>query len=258
MALKLGNSDSLNVLIGETEVSKIYRGANLVWEQPGGGVSTLPDNLVAYWKKDEASGSAADSVGSNTATAYNAPVSTTGKVGNARAFEKDSNQWLGIASPSGLAPGTADFSYSTWFKYTGDFTYNSLLQWGIQSSANKYMWFLLVNGALQVQFVDGSGNNTMNTGVSFSINTWHHVTCVFDRDANMTTYKNAASAATNNISHRQGTITPANGIGLNSYYNDPSLALDGAMDEVKLWHRTLSATEVLEDYNNGVAGIPLL
>lgn len=258
MALKLSNSDISNVFVGGDEVSKIYRGGSLVWEQSG-GVSSLPDGLIAYWKLDEASGSAVSSVGTNTATANNAPVSTTGLVGNARAFEKDSNQWLGIASPSGLAPGTNDFTYSTCFKYTSDFYYNTLFEWGNQSAASPYMWLLLVNGSLQVQFVDGlSDFNSMATGASFTANIWNHLTCVFDRDGNLTTYKNGASAATNDISGHQGAISPSGGIGLNAYYNDPGLALDGAMDEVKLWNRVLTGAEVLEDYNNVIAGIPLL
>lgn len=241
---------------GASEVQKIYRGSNLVWERPGG--STLPNNLVLYLKLDEANGNAASAVGSNIFTAYNSPGSIGGKVGNARVYEKDFNRWHGLASPSGLAPGTSDFTFSCWFQYTGDFYYNSLLHWGNQSSSNPYMWFLLVNDSLQVQFVDGlSGNNTMLTGVSFSTATWHHLTCVFVRDGNLTTYKNGAAAATNDISGYQGAITPNSGIGLNCYYNDPSLALDGLLDEVKVWHRALSPAEVLEDYNNGAAGNPL-
>lgn len=226
--------------------------------KPQSQVLTLPDNLIAYWNLDEASGSAADSVGSNTLTADNAPVSMTGKVGNGRAFVAASQQRLKITSPTGLAPGTGDFSISMWFRYTGSVTNNSLLNWGMQSSVNKYIWILLLSGALQVQFVDGlSGNNSMSTGLTFTTNTWHHIVCVFNRDGNMTTYKNGVSSANNSITGHQGDFTPITAFALGNYGTSNSLPLDGALDEVKIWHRVLTASEVYADYVNGVNGLPL-
>src|SRR6266404_503553 len=47
----------------------------------------LLTNLVSYWKLDEASGNAVDSVGTNTLTANHAPGSMAGKVNGARNFD---------------------------------------------------------------------------------------------------------------------------------------------------------------------------
>ena len=44
----------------------------------------LLDKLVSYWKLDEASGDAVDSVGTNTLTAHNAPGTATGVVNGLR------------------------------------------------------------------------------------------------------------------------------------------------------------------------------
>ena len=112
---------------------------------------------------------------------------------------------------------------------------------------------------LRVQFVDGlSGFNTANTGITFTTNTWHHVTCVFKRNTLLSIYKNGALAGTNTglIAH-QGNFAPSTAFALGNYGTSNSLPLDGAMDEVKIWQRALTLNEVLADYINGAAGLPL-
>lgn len=227
-------------------------------QKPASGGSTLPDDLVLYLKQDEASGNAVSAVGSNIFMAYNAPGSDAGQVGNARTYDKDSNQWHGLVSPNGLAFGTGDFTISFWVQISGLFNYNTILNWGNQSSTNPYIWILFNSNTLIVQFVDGQSDyNSMNTGVSITDDTWTEFTLVFDRDDNLTTYKNGAAAAVNNISGHQGNFTSAAGMGLASYYGDPSLALDGRLDEFKIWHRGLTPDEVLENNTNGAGGNPL-
>lgn len=220
--------------------------------------NTLPDLLKSYWKLDEASGNSADSVGSNTLTPDNAPVSMTGQVGNGRAFVAASQQRLKVA-PSGLAPGTSDFTISWWFRHAS-VTNASLVSWGNQASTNPYIWILLQSTTLRVQFVDGlSGFNTFNSSITFSANVWHHVACVFDRDTILRVYKNGSQAETNTgLTTHQGNFSPAGNFALGNFAPSNSLPLDGGMDEVKFWHRALSAPEVARDYSNGLAGIPLL
>ena len=54
----------------------------------------LTDNLVSYWKLDESSGNAADSVGSNTLTNTNTVTYSAGKINNGADFERDSAQYF--------------------------------------------------------------------------------------------------------------------------------------------------------------------
>lgn len=227
-------------------------------EVPSYTTTTLVDNLVSYWEFDETSGDAPDSIGSNTLTDTNTCGTATGKVANARELLHANNERFQLASPSGLAPGTSDFSISFWVYLTGSggSGYDSIIHWGNQSSANPYIWVVCYPGQnLHVQFVDGlSGYNTMNTGVNISTSTWTQITLVFDRDGNMTTYKNGTSSATNSISGHQGSFSPSTGFAVGSYYNDPGTSMDGYIDEVKFWHRALTGAEVTEDYNAGAAG----
>lgn len=220
--------------------------------------SPLLTGLVAYWKLDEASGNAADSVGSNTLTAVNAPVSAAGQVGNARAFVAASQQALRIGSPAGIAPGTSDFTVSFWIKLTG--TANQVFfSWGNQVSNQPYMWFGIQGATLRIQAIDGlSGYSLLAPPTSYSTNTWHQITLTFDRDNVVTNYKNGVSQTTHSITGNQGNLTPLAGLGIGNYSTSNGAPVDGAMDEVKIWHKALSGAEVLLDYNNGIAGNPLL
>ena len=76
--------------------------------------SSLLVGLVSYWPLDEPSGPAYDAHGTNHLTAINAPVSGTGKVGNARQFNAASGQALEIASNPSLVLGVPDITIACW------------------------------------------------------------------------------------------------------------------------------------------------
>lgn len=220
--------------------------------------STLLEGIVGYWKMDEASGTAADLVGTNDLAATNNPVSTTGQVDDARAFVLASSQYLSKASPSGLAFNAGDGAISLWVNPATDTGLQTIINWGMQAVNVPYIWMYLNGGALSVQFVDGlSGFNTMNTGVSFAVSTWAHIALNFDRSGNLTVYKNNSLVSTHDLTAHQGSWSPANAFyvgayqGIDSYFN-------GALDELKIWHRVLTVDEIDEDYDNGVAGNPLM
>ena len=73
----------------------------------------LLNNLVSYWKLDEASGNAIDSVGTNTLIANNAPGSVPGKINTARNFDGNL-QSFSIPTNSSVEIGSHSFSFVTW------------------------------------------------------------------------------------------------------------------------------------------------
>ena len=77
-------------------------------------LSPLLTNLVSYWTLDEASGTRADSHGTNHLTPTNAPVGATGKIGNGCDFESSSAQYLSCASNPTLQTGDVDFTIAAW------------------------------------------------------------------------------------------------------------------------------------------------
>src|SRR6185295_10218115 len=75
---------------------------------------TIPNNLVAYWKLDETSGSRSDSFGSNTLTDNNTVGSTAGKVGNAAQFIQANTEYLSAADNAALSVADIDFTFAFW------------------------------------------------------------------------------------------------------------------------------------------------
>src|SRR5258708_7847472 len=61
---------------------------------PNTAHAAITDNLVSFWKLDEASGTRTDSVGSNNLTSNNSVGQSVGKVSNAAHFTATSNQYL--------------------------------------------------------------------------------------------------------------------------------------------------------------------
>ena len=99
--------DSTSYTLGKTESGILYRAAS--------ANPTLLDGLVSYWTLDEASGTRADSVGSNDLTDNNTvgavPRGPEGTVANLLAAN---SEYLSSADPS--LDLTGDFTYAIWYK----------------------------------------------------------------------------------------------------------------------------------------------
>ena len=76
--------------------------------------AALADNLVAYWKLDEASSTRNDSVGTNHLTSNNSVGQATGKLNYAANFVAANSQYLSIADNADLSVGDIDFTVSAW------------------------------------------------------------------------------------------------------------------------------------------------
>lgn len=80
--------------------------------------TSLATSLVAYWELDEASGSRADSKGSNTLTDNNTVTSGTGLVYSlAGTFAAANSEFLSIATNAALTMGDIDFWLAAWCKF---------------------------------------------------------------------------------------------------------------------------------------------
>src|SRR5262249_29289721 len=87
---------------------------------------TLRNNLISYWRLDEASGNAIDAIGTNTLIAHNAPGTTTGIVNGARTFNGNI-QYFSIASNSSVENAANDFTFTAWGYLTDKTDYRTLV-----------------------------------------------------------------------------------------------------------------------------------
>lgn len=78
---------------------------------------TLRDDLVAYWKMDEESGTRVDATGrGNNLTPANAPAGVSGKINNAVRLVSSSKQVISHTHNADLSCGDIDFTFWTWIK----------------------------------------------------------------------------------------------------------------------------------------------
>ncbi len=202
---------------------------------------SLTTGIVSYWKLDESSGNAADSVASNTLINTNSVTYNAGLINNGADFgSTNTNKKLSIAS--GLGIGSGDYSVSWWFKNGGsDLDFDGLMEFG--TGSNRVMAFRNGNNNRWWVFAQGGGNDVLTE--SISNNTWYNLiltrtggTCVL--------YVNGVSKIT--VSSLGSNTTQVFNLGTsdaNAWFGTNKI------DEVGVWSRVLTGAEMTELYNGG-------
>ena len=125
-------------------------------------------------------------------------------------------------------------------------------------SGNSNGWQLLIASSGVLQFlVDWSTTDYNKTGGTISLNRWHHVAVTYDSttagvdavlyiDGSSVTVSGTGSAGSVVSDSGQKIRIGARGTGLDREF-------DGLVDEVRLYDKILSASEVLKNYNSGKA-----
>lgn len=219
----------------------------------------LIDNLVAYWKLDEASGNAIDAHGSNTLTDTNSVGTGTGVINSARDFESGSTQYCTIADNTDLSTGNIDFTFSFWINIESNNNYRNVLGKGSawsQAGVEYHVWLNQDAGQRVVWEVGTDGfaslvNVTANNAGNLSTGTWYFVVVWHDSVANEI-----------GISVNDGTPdTTAHSAGV--WDSDKAFSIgnmgstgggqtwDGLIDEVGFWKRVLTSGERTQLYNGG-------
>lgn len=110
---------------------------------------------------------------------------------------------------------------------------SAMLRFGDGNLANNKLQFILSFGSSQVK---------LNSNSTFSTNTWYHVAATYD-GASMKLYINGVLDASNT---RTGNFT-ANGIMYLGRNYENARALNGSLDEFRVWKRALSAQEIVNN-----------
>jgi hypothetical protein len=207
--------------------------------------------VVAYWKLDESSGNASDSVGSNTLTNTGTATYSAGKINNGVNFTA-TTMYLGKSSPTGLPSGTSAFTMATWVNFTNFSTARYFMSFG--GTTNNTMPTIRCDSSTS-WVIDDNGAGTAFPAVSaMSTGTWYHIVYTYPGSGNIyTAYLNGTSIGTADNTRAPNMGTTNVSIGSNNNTSQSS-NLVGSMDEVGIWSRALSSGEVSDLYNGG-AGI---
>jgi hypothetical protein len=182
----------------------------------------------------------------------------TGKVG-AYALDFDgSNDWVNAGTSTSLDMGTGDYSVSAWVKTPGGHGGGEgiLIMSGGNTSTVNGIWFAMLdsNDSPAVWVSNGSSYVVNQFGGSQAIqdNAWHHVAWVWDRDVGNRMYIDGALNTSNTVINSNNIITDHTFI---IGGRDPGEGVTGkfigSIDDVRVYKRALSATEVSALYNGG-------
>ena len=222
-------------------------------------VSSLTSGLVGWWKLDDASGtSAADSSGNaNTGTLTNGPTWTTGQIGGGLSLSSAGSQSVQVSDAASLRLA-GSWTESTWIKPTALPTsgHKGKMIDKDQSGALTNYSLAIDNNAScggvgwRVAFND-SGGATYNVCYVTSINlgTWYHVAGVWNSTtSNLMLYLNGRLVGSTNFAGH----VPTSGSGAPLALGDQNASnfLDGVLDDVRIYNRALSSSEIENAMND--------
>jgi len=197
---------------------------------------------ISYYKLDESSGNASDSVGSNTLTNVGTATYSAGKINNGVNLNGSSQYFTFGTSPQ---TGAGSWSVNVWVKTSASGSQNEFMFWGSNSTDNGIDLYKNSSNKLQANFYGGGGIATSTT----SINTGSWVMCTVTYDGtNIRVYVNGVLENTG--ANRTGAISGSNRYvgadgGVGNFWN-------GSLDELGTWSVTLTANDINLLYNAGL------
>lgn len=200
----------------------------------------LTDNIHTYWKFDESSGNASDSVGSNTATNVNTTPFATAKINNGINLN---GSWQYFTFNTCPQTGNGSFSISAWAKADTLGSANSIVNFGT-ALTNQAIVFDFRSSKLYADFYAAT---TVTGATTLSTGTWYFCVLTFD-GTNIRLYLNGSLDATS--ANTSGNIVDGSGAIGRAFWAAGNY-FDGLIDEVGLWSRVLTPTEITELYNSG-------
>jgi hypothetical protein len=216
------------------------------------GCIATPSGLVSWWQAED---SAADTVGPNNGSLMNGATVASGNVG--KAFNLNgTSQYVSISDSPSLRQ--TNITVEGWFNFTVTTGLRMLVAkpYGSGTSDSYNIWYDGTVGQLR-----GCVSATTGVGPYLSygwvpvVGTWYHIALTFDAAAHtQTLYVNGTVVASGTVIGSIGYDSHALQIGADIETGVLSLFFGGLIDEVSLYSRALSASEILGIYLAGSAG----
>jgi len=204
--------------------------------------SQNPNGLVAAYGFNQGSGvQVADASGQgNTGTISSATWTAAGKFGSALSFNGTS-AWVTVADAPSLDIATG-MTIEAWVNPTSGTGWRTVV---LKESSNGFAYSLYSanNASRPAGYVNTAGDMALNGTSAVPLNTWTHVALTYD-GATMRMFVNGVQVSTRALT---GAALVSNGplrIGGNSVWGE---YFRGAIDEVRVYNRALTAAEIQTD-----------
>jgi type II secretory pathway pseudopilin PulG len=207
--------------------------------------------LMGQWKFDEGSGQiATDSsgnsndgqLGSSAGPDASDPTWTTDPLmGSVLSFDGSDDYITGI----GDCP-TGSFTVAGWAKDTGPIIGN---KWSVLYSADQEIWFGVDREASQTVWLDvgGNGKGACTTPGTWTRDVWHHLAGTWD-ESKVHIYIDGVDMSITKYGNPENPQAKPAVIGAWSTHTKDE-TWDGLLDDVRIYHRALTETEIQAIYN---------
>ena len=241
-----------NRALSQTEITALYQ-AGLTTIKAGANTTTTQNSgLVGYWPFEDGQGTTtADMSGHGNKGTITSATWINGKLGKALNFPGTSNNSVQFSFNASQINTPQTLTFTTWIKTsvsTG--VENNIMQIG--GDYNK--WALYIDSADAGEpslSLTGNYQNRIKATQNVKDGLWHFIVGTFD-GTTQKIYVDGQMQNSSSISLLSQTGTQTSRIGAN---NDGSDLFNGSIDEARIYNRALSATEVQQLYQEGLAKI---
>jgi hypothetical protein len=233
--------------------------ANRYWK------SSLEDLKTYYKFEDNGVNSATteEGLGSSADMTVTGATYVTGKVGSKAISFDGTNDYAVIGLPSAssfnfLSDTTHEWTVAFWLKNDDFSSLGMILSTSVELGSSRYGLGIRAqsNGSMYVHFSNGTNTNrftTTQTGFSTDGN-WHFIVITAkksDSTNSLEFWQDGVSLGTASNSGKDFVDTNASQAPYIGQAGDSSQYLDGALDELSIWNRRLSDSEIATLYNSG-------
>ena len=221
----------------------------------------ISNSLAAYWKLNESSGNASDSIGGYTLTNNNTVTYSSGKINNGANFLGSSSQYLSVNRSVGDSLDIrGNISFSFWAKLSNANPDGCLIS-TLDTGVNKRKFEVaILSSSPNIMRVQYNSNDSTNTYWDFNMsnyesNAWTHFgfgitvsgPSIIAKINGSTVSPIASSTSATSIQSSNAQLC----IGRRS---NATTYLTGSLDEVGIWSRALNDSELKQLYN-GSSGL---
>lgn len=203
---------------------------------------------LSYWKLDESSGNATDSIGSlsavNTSVTYSAGKINNGAVYNGSAFHT-------ISDNAAIKPAS-DISISLWVNITSTSSYQMLLAKG-ENAGDTRSYEIRCFGTttqIEVQMRTGGGSYIQfRSTIAIGTGTWTHIVITRTGATNKIYINGTSDTLAANTTQTTSIDYSTDALWFGQ--RNGGLRFNGKLDEIGIWNVALTSTEVTTLYNGG-------
>ncbi len=155
--------------------------------------------------------------------------------------------------PAATGAGVGDFSIDAWIRTTSAQTQVIVDKRQESSGPVQGYSFFTSSGRLFLQLANAGAITNYDSGVTVNNNLWRHVTVTVDRDSitGLRFYVDGALVSTQNPTGRAGTLINGKPLRIGRRSDNGGGFFRGGIDEVEVFRRVLTATEVFNIFNVG-------